>query len=389
MSQNDLAWPLQSESDPSEKKLFEHQKQKFRKLNEQLIDEKEKYSAAQREYYQLIQKSDKGQRPRVQAVFEKQKDNHNRRISHLSKKVESYRSKLNDLIRTHSNQASSSPGRHTIAAIQASCHENQFLRGDTVILENKKLVSNRSSKSNLEDEVFQVGGGQSDEESQKSSKRASIVDESTSHPERNTDHNLDSLIEETIHEYLTSRKIESNLLNLQHRIDIDILNDMEKMRTDCFQHYNYNNENEERLLERIKALEQELMDSNDNHVFEVTNLKSIIVELQEKLEYDCRRLNREFSEKLDNVYECIEKLEIGREKKLNKEIKREHESAEALKDFICSIVLGIFAIIFFILNIIQGALSPFIRSYSRTIASLAVLILSLILWNSSILVNQV
>lgn len=110
------------------------------------------------------------------------------------------------------------------------------------------------------------------------------------------------------------------------------------MRTDCFQHYNYNNENEERLLERIKALgeliwprwaeldrsltwnilEQELMDSNDNHVFEVTNLKSIIVELQEKLEYDCRRLNREFSEKLDNVYECIEKLEIGREKKLNK-----------------------------------------------------------------------
>ena len=26
------------------------------------------------------------------------------------------------------------------------------------------------------------------------------------------------------------------------------------MRTDCFQHYNYNNENEERLLERIKAL---------------------------------------------------------------------------------------------------------------------------------------
>ena len=65
-------------------------------------------------------------------------------------------------------------------------------------------------------------------------------------------------------------------------------------------------------------LEQELMDSNDNHVFEVTNLKSIIVELQEKLEYDCRRLNREFSEKLDNVYECIEKLEIGREKKLNK-----------------------------------------------------------------------
>ena len=44
----------------------------------------------------------------------------------------------------------------------------------------------------------------------------------------------------------------------------------------------------------------------------------MIQDLQEKLEYDCRRMNREFSEKLDNVYECIEKLEMGREKKLGK-----------------------------------------------------------------------
>ena len=42
----------------------------------------------------------------------------------------------------------------------------------------------------------------------------------------------------------------------------------------------------------------------------------MIQDLQEKLEYDCRRMNREFSEKLDNIYECIEKLELGREKKL-------------------------------------------------------------------------
>ena len=61
--------------------------------------------------------------------------------------------------------------------------------------------------------------------------------------------------------------------------------------------------------------ETELFESNDNHIFEINNLKLIITELQEKLEYDTRRMNREFSEKLDNVYECIEKLELGREKK--------------------------------------------------------------------------
>ena len=77
----------------------------------------------------------------------------------------------------------------------------------------------------------------------------------------------------------------------------------------------------------------------------------MISELQEKLEYDCRRLNREFSEKLDNIYECIEKLELGREKK--QENKKEHESAEAFKDLIVNIVLGIFALVFYILNTIQ------------------------------------
>lgn len=96
------------------------------------------------------------------------------------------------------------------------------------------------------------------------------------------------------------------------------MNEIEKFRIECLQHYSDSTDNEERLLERIRNLEKELYESNDNHQFEMNNAKSMIQELQEKLEYDCRRMNREFSEKLDNVYECIEKLELGREKKLGK-----------------------------------------------------------------------
>ena len=46
-----------TESDMSE--LLEHQKQKIRKLTEQRNDEIEKYNTAQREYYELVQKSDR------------------------------------------------------------------------------------------------------------------------------------------------------------------------------------------------------------------------------------------------------------------------------------------------------------------------------------------
>ena len=89
----DNAPVAQTESDTMSE-LLEHQKQKIRKLTEQRADEIEKYNTAQREYYELVQKSDRALRPRIQAAFEKQKDNHNKRISHLTKKVENYRAKV-------------------------------------------------------------------------------------------------------------------------------------------------------------------------------------------------------------------------------------------------------------------------------------------------------
>ena len=57
-----------------------------------------------------------------------------------------------------------------------------------------------------------------------------------------------------ITEMLATKGIDNRLKVIQDRIDIEILNDIEKLRTECFSHYNYNHENEERLHERIKAL---------------------------------------------------------------------------------------------------------------------------------------
>ena len=149
------------------------------------------------------------------------------------------------------------------------------------------------------------------------------------------------------------------------------MNEIEKFRIECLQHYSDSTDNEERLLERIRNLEKELYESNDNHQFEMNNAKSMIQELQEKLEYDCRRMNREFSEKLDNVYECIEKLELGREKKLGKlellkllyqilEAEKkmaDSESAESLKELLVNLLLGLFAIVLFVIKTVQVSLN--------------------------------
>ena len=104
----------------------------------------------------------------------------------------------------------------------------------------------------------------------------------------------------------------------------------------------------------------------------------MIQELQEKLEYDCRRMNREFSEKLDNVYECIEKLELGREKKLGKlelleplyqilEAEKkmaDSESAESLKELLVNLLLGLFAIVLFVIKTVQVSINQFFSQKS-------------------------
>jgi hypothetical protein len=399
MSQNDLTWPVVAGAENgSEKKQFEREKQKYRKVNEELKDEKEQFNANTREYFHLIQSStDRAQRNKVQAIFDKQKENHTKKLTKLTKKVDGYRNKLNELIRSAYNNETS-PARHTIAAIQQTSRQNigndsnnredsGTIRHDSGFHPRPKLKSNRSSKSNLgenheidfEDKINENHLGVEEIESKLSSNRASIIQDDSCPELQNETDNPD--IESVINEGL--KALEAKLKELGDRVDTDLTEDIRNLRTDCIHRNNLNTENEERIEERINNLESELFEANDNHNFETNNLKSMISELQEKLEYDCRRMNREFSEKLDNVYECIEKLELGREKKEENKRDQNHESAEALKDLVVNVVLGIFALVFYILNTIQAAISPFTRSSSRTVLSFVVLLISIVVWNSS------
>jgi len=364
-----------TESDMSE--LLEHQKQKIRKLTEQRNDEIEKYNTAQREYYELVQKSDRALRPRIQAAFEKQKDNHNKRISHLTKKVENYRAKLKSKSIRKNNQSPSRPRPV----------DKQTSQPVDIILENRKLVSNRSSTSNLDDNHNTLEEHDL-HDSTKSSKRASIAEIEHKNESARSDsiltHDLDAFVESAISESAIIRSLEAKTHSLHDRLEFDLLNEIEKFRLECLQHYSDSTDNEERLLERIRNLEKELYESNDNHQFEINNAKSMIQDLQEKLEYDCRRMNREFSEKLDNVYECIEKLEMGREKKLEAEKKQQadNEPVEGLKELLVNVLLGLFAIVLFCIKTVQFVTSPFMRSTSRTFMSIGVLLLSIVFWNS-------
>ena len=124
-------------------------------------------------------------RPRIQAAFEKQKDNHNKRISHLTKKVENYRAKLKSKSIRKSNLSPSRPVTEAAQPLDIS-----------TILENRKLVSNRSSTSNLGEEL-QVENHEDD--SAKSSKRASIADdnklESATGSNSVVTHDLDAFVE--------------------------------------------------------------------------------------------------------------------------------------------------------------------------------------------------
>jgi hypothetical protein len=73
--------------------------------------------------------------------------------------------------------------------------------------------------------------------------------------------------------------------------------------------------------------------------------------MSEKLEYDNRRIQREFNEKLDNIYECIEKLELGRLRA--EKTRHEPEAIAGLKDAVIAIFTGVLALIFYILTFLS------------------------------------
>ena len=73
--------------------------------------------------------------------------------------------------------------------------------------------------------------------------------------------------------------------------------------------------------------------------------------MSEKFEYDNRRIQREFNEKLDNVYECIEKLELGRLRA--EKTRQEPEAIAGLKDAVIAIFTGTLALILYILTFLS------------------------------------
>ena len=84
--------------------------------------------------------------------------------------------------------------------------------------------------------------------------------------------------------------------------------------------------------------------------------------MSEKFEYDNRRIQREFNEKLDNIYECIEKLELGRLRA--EKARQEPEAIAGLKDAVIAIFTGVLALIFYILTFLTVRFSRLLQIFN-------------------------
>ncbi|CAG5112893.1 Oidioi.mRNA.OKI2018_I69.chr2.g7058.t1.cds [Oikopleura dioica] len=282
-----------------DKKCYEYYRTKCLKLQEQLNTEQEKANEAVREYCLLIQKSDKAQRVRIQAAYQKQQDTFSKRASHLNKKIDSSRKKMEEL----------SGGRSSSKA------ENRQVPSPLCAPEPRSL---------------------------------SVLDDRSS--------------------ILQKEKLSNESLNSAHNEE-PTSEDSKLQITDL----------SEQLAERSKQLETDVFDYTDNQQLEIQQLKNQINEMSEKFEYDNRRIQREFNEKLDNIYECIEKLELGRLRA--EKARQEPEAIAGLKDAVIAIFTGVLALIFYILTFLTFLMAPLTKNPLRSTVAIIVLIFAIIFYS--------
>lgn len=155
--------------------------------------------------------------------------------------------------------------------------------------------------------------------------------------------------------------------------------DIEKLRGDFLTNSLFHREQSEQLAERSKQLETDVFDYTDNQQLQIQQLKNQINEMSEKLEYDNRRIQREFNEKLDNIYECIEKLELGRLRA--EKTRQEPEAIAGLKDAVIAIFTGVLALIFYILTFLSFLMAPLTKNPLRSTVAITVLIFAIIFYS--------
>ena len=87
------------------------------------------------------------------------------------------------------------------------------------------------------------------------------------------------------------------------------------------------------------------------------NLRNQITELYEKFDYDSRRMHREFTDKIDKVYECIEKLQIGRDAIT---VQENMSPMNDVKETLANVIIGIIGLLLYITSaILVSTLYPF------------------------------
>ena len=82
-------------------------------------------------------------------------------------------------------------------------------------------------------------------------------------------------------------------------------------------------------------------------------LRNQINELYEKFEYDSRRLQREFTEKMENVYECIEKLELGRNDQNGNIQNSDYSISGDFREAMANIFIGMIGLLLYIISTFQ------------------------------------
>merc|ERR1711953_838864 len=343
----------------------------LRKLTEQQTIEQTNIDQLRQDFLKLA--PNKVQKPRIDAAYEKQKQKIKEKIASLERKKQTLEQKLSSnrsseqlkMSENGSDYSFNQNSRNNSASgvTWSDDHQSETLASQNAVLHDSNLSLSKTTKSYSNQSLSDIKSTNSSKDDGLHTGHNSQVENAIEKQKEYLDEKMDKL-----KDYVDEQ------MNIMQREAQDCLRKVEQTQTDMKQEF-------DSIHEKIVKMVTDYDTSHELRAAEIRNLQNSFEEEISMVKYGSKSRHDELVDLIEKLSQKQDEIEMRQKYRIASEQQKDgsiipEKSLQTLFD----ILLHAAGIVLLMISSLQSLLSPLTRTWSRSICSLLVLILSSVLY---------
>jgi len=343
----------------------------LRKLTEQQTIEQTNIDQLRQDFLKLA--PNKVQKPRIDAAYEKQKQKIKEKIASLERKKQTLEQKLSSnrsseqlkMSENGSDYSFNQNSRNNSASgvTWSDDHQSETLASQNAVLHDSNLSLSKTTKSYSNQSLSDIKSTNSSKDDGLHTGHSSQVENAIEKQKEYLDEKMDKL-----KDYVDEQ------MNIMQREVQDCLRKVEQTQTDMKQEF-------DSIHEKIVKMVTDYDTSHELRAAEIRNLQNSFEEEISMVKYGSKSRHDELVDLIEKLSQKQDEIEMRQKYRIASEQQKDgsiipEKSLQTLFD----ILLHAAGIVLLMISSLQSLLSPLTRTWSRSICSLLVLILSSVLY---------